>query len=116
MRNHDELTAGSANEPIIGRTRHGTWALLAVTLCLALGLAFIRADAGLAVSGVSSDGSAACVQYPQRCEDPFRESQNELPFTGAASLLILGLGAVLLASGAVLRLRSRERNNPTDEG
>jgi hypothetical protein len=32
-------------------------------------------------------------------------SSKELPFTGGASLLILGLGGVLLLTGAVLRWR-----------
>jgi hypothetical protein len=87
---------------------------LAIVLCLVPGLIFSEAAPSFAVSGLSAEGSAACAQYPQRCDDDPDDSQprvpvrsGDLPFTGSASLLILGLGGVLLVTGAVLRPRAR---------
>jgi len=111
---------------------------LAIALCVALGLVFSGAGGALALSDLSSDGSAASAQYSgqqagdERAQSPTLgdpgdpgdpggsggvsgeqavrqvnavSSSKELPFTGGASLLILGLGGVLLLTGAVLRWR-----------
>jgi len=87
---------------------------LAIILCLALALVFSATDRGVAVS---SDGSAACAQYAQRC-DPARDADpsgndpsGKLPFTGAASLLVLGIGGVLLLAGTALRSRAQHESD-----
>jgi len=108
---------------------------LAITLCLAFGLIFSGAGTGLAISGLATDGSATSAQYVGGTQTTGTEtvpptlggdgevdaatasgdsgdqavavgSSGKLPFTGSASLLILGLGGVLLVSGAVMRRRT----------
>ena len=135
---------------------------LAITLCLAFGLVFTGAGSSLAISGMSSDRSAAQAQYggqqiagdqdesltigdedyPERGtkganagSDPagtaganasggdqavrdqaVRQVQatgsaRSLPFTGSASLFILGLGGVLLLTGGALLRRRTARGH-----
>lgn len=103
---------------------------LALTLCVALGLVFTGAGSGLAVSGLSSDQAASQMEAGVQQvggdqaqggtiggpsapggDQAVRQveavgSAGKLPFTGAASLLILGLGGGLLVTGAVLRWRT----------
>ena len=106
---------------------------LAITVCIAFGVLFSGAGASLAVSGLATDGSAASAQYVEGTQtegtevptigDPAPDSgveaetasggqsvaagsSGKLPFTGSASLVILGLGGVLLAAGTVLRRRT----------
>ncbi len=112
---------------------------LAVTMMLALGLLMSGTGATLAVSGISSSGSAASVQYPdqQPAADvldegdtgtpaaspavevqPTRQVSNSgggdtLPFTGFLAIPVLLGGVALLTTGAVLRRRSgRDDNAP----
>jgi hypothetical protein len=106
---------------------------LAVTMMLALGLLMSGTGATLAVSGLSSSGSAATSQYPDQkkpaadvlAEDntpaatpaaevvqPTRQvsttDSDTLPFTGFLAIPVLLGGIALLATGAVLRRRSRD--------
>jgi len=129
---------------------------LAITLCLAFGLVFTGAGSSLAISGLSSDRSAATAQYAgqQIAGDQDKSltigdednpesgtagdednpesgtaganasggdqavrqvqaagSARSLPFTGSASLFILGLGGVLLLTGGALLRRRTARGH-----
>ena len=105
---------------------------LAVTMMLALGLLMSGTGATLAVSGLSSSGSAAQSQYPDNepaadvlADDttpaavpaattvqPTRQvsttDSDTLPFTGFLAIPVLLGGVALLGTGAVLRRRSRD--------
>ncbi|HYI80374.1 MAG TPA: hypothetical protein VEW67_05905 [Thermoleophilaceae bacterium] len=109
---------------------------LAVTMMLALGLLMSGTGATLAVSGISSSGSAASVQYPDQkpaadvldegdtgtpAATPAVEVQptrqvsttggDTLPFTGFLAIPVLLGGVALLTTGAVLRRRSGKDDN-----
>jgi len=130
---------------------------LAITLCLAFGLVFTGAGSSLAISGMSSDRSAAQAQYGGQQiagdqdesltigDEDYPESGTKganagsdpagtaganasggdqavrqvqaagsarsLPFTGSASLFILGLGGVLLLTGGALLRRRTARGH-----
>lgn len=117
---------------------------LAITLCLAFGLVFTGAGSSLAISGLSSDRSAATAQYAGQQiagdqdksltigDEDYPESRTagatasggdpagqvqaagsarSLPFTGSASLFILGLGGVLLLTGGALLRRRAARGH-----
>jgi len=123
---------------------------LAITLCLAFGLVFTGAGSSLAISGLSSDRSAAQAQYAGQQiagdqdesltigDEDYPESgtaganasggdqavrdqavrqvqatgsARSLPFTGSASLFILGLGGVLLLTGGALLRRRTARGH-----
>ena len=116
---------------------------LAITLCLAFGLVFTGAGSSLAISGLSSDRSAATAQYAGQQiagdqdksltigDEDYPESGTKganaggeaagqvqaagsgrsLPFTGSASLFILGLGGVLLLTGGALLRRHTARGH-----
>ena len=59
---------------------------------------------------ISDSDNAAAVQYPDiqtREESP---SENNLPFTGFVAIPLLLTGAVLLVSGGVMHVRTRQRD------
>jgi hypothetical protein len=109
---------------------------LAVAICLALGLLFMTAGTGLAVSGFATPGAADHAQYPDRTADdphagrhsspsslgeirpagrtstavvPLRqaETRNDLPFTGFAAIPILVTGIALIVTGAAVNRSTR---------
>jgi hypothetical protein len=106
---------------------------LAITAVLALGLMSSSAGAGLAVSGISGDGSAGSEQYPQTTvpgeerppqvlgeqdtgggTNPTQPNEqvtvgndDDLPFTGLASIPLLLAGIGLIGFGIVLRRGAR---------
>ena len=60
---------------------------------------------------ISDSDNAAAVQYPDiqtREESPSEE--NNLPFTGFVAIPLLLTGAVLLVSGGVMHVRTRQRD------
>ena len=60
---------------------------------------------------ISDQDNAAAVQYPDiqtREESP--SEGNSLPFTGFVAIPLLVTGAVLLASGGVMHVRTRQRD------
>ena len=107
-----------------------------ITTMLVLGVLMSGAGAGLAVSGVSGDGSSGEAQYttdttdtqtvlpttesnppsPTITDNPTQEtrqvesSDNELPFTGYAAIPVLLAGIALLSVGVVMRRRTRSQN------
>jgi hypothetical protein len=110
---------------------------LVITTMLVIGVLMSGAGAGLAVSGVSGDGSAGNAQYTTttRTVLPTTQSQaapqqpttqpttqsaqaprqvessgNELPFTGFAAIPVLLAGIALLTAGAVMRRRTSDRH------
>jgi hypothetical protein len=81
---------------------------IAVGLILIISLMAI----GTATAGaqISDQDNAAAVQYPDiqtREESP---SQGNLPFTGFVAIPLLVTGAVLLAAGGVMHVRTRQRD------
>ena len=59
---------------------------------------------------ISDSDNAAAVQYPDiqtREESP---SEGNLPFTGFVAIPLLVTGAVLLAAGGVMHVRTRQRD------
>jgi hypothetical protein len=110
---------------------------LVITTMLVIGVLMSGAGAGLAVSGVSGDGSAGNAQYttttrtvlpttqsqvappatqpttttqPTQAPRQVESSGNELPFTGFAAIPVLLAGIGLLAAGAVMRRRTSDRH------
>jgi hypothetical protein len=104
---------------------------LVITTVLVLGVLMSGAGAGLAVSGVSDDGSAGSAQYrtdastvlpttesnrPNTAEETTQPEQaarqlesddsEELPFTGYAAIPVLLAGIGLLTVGVIMRRRS----------
>ena len=82
---------------------------IAVGLVLVIGMMAI----GPVTAGaqISDSDNAAAVQYPDiqtREEAPSEE--NNLPFTGFVAIPLLVTGAVLLASGGVMHVRTRQRD------
>lgn len=107
---------------------------LVVVICLALGLPFMTAGTGLAVSGFATPGAADHAQYPDRTADPAgrhsspsslgeirpagrtstavvplrqAETRNDLPFTGFAAIPILVIGIALIVTGAAVNRSTR---------
>jgi hypothetical protein len=82
---------------------------IAVGLVLIIGtMATTPVTAG---AQISDSDNAAAVQYPDiqtREESPSEE--NNLPFTGFVAIPLLVTGAVLLASGGVMHVRTRQRD------
>jgi hypothetical protein len=81
---------------------------IAVGLILIISLMAI----GTATAGaqISDQDNAAAVQYPDiqtREESP---SEENLPFTGFVAIPLLVTGAVLLAAGGVMHVRTRQRD------
>ena len=60
---------------------------------------------------ISDQDNAAAVQYPdiQTREESPSES-NSLPFTGLVAIPLLVTGAVLLVSGGLMHVRTRQRD------
>ena len=104
-----------------------------ITTVLVLGMLMSGAGAGLAVSGVSGDGSSGEAQYrtdtstvlpttesnvpTQSSSSPpaaqetrqLESNDNELPFTGYAAIPVLLAGIALLGAGVVMRRRARDQ-------
>lgn len=78
-------------------------AALGVALILGL-MAFGPATA---LATISDSGNAAEVQYPDVSDDP--SVDRSLPVTGYVAIPLLVTGAVLLAAGGVMHVRSRRR-------
>ena len=82
---------------------------IAVGLILIISLMAI----GTATAGaqISDQDNAAAVQYPDiqtREESP--SDEGNLPFTGFVAIPLLVTGAVLLAAGGVMHVRTRQRD------
>ena len=108
---------------------------VALTLVLTLGVFMSGTGATLAVSGLSSNGSASSAQYPepsgrkphsntlaaqesngngpsapattQTVRQVADTSSGSLPFTGFMAIPVLIVGVGLLGAGVVMRLRLR---------
>jgi hypothetical protein len=82
---------------------------IAVGLVLVIGMMAISpVTAG---AQISDSDNAAAVQYPDiqtREETPYEG--NDLPFTGFVAIPLLVTGAVLLATGGVMHVRTRQRD------
>ena len=85
----------------------------AIALVLALGV--LAAGPGTALAQLSDSGQAAQVQYPDLSpsvsmaaplEDP--PADDDLPVTGFVALPLLIVGAVMLAVGGVMHVRTRQ--------
>ena len=82
---------------------------IAVGLVLVIGM--IATTPVTAGAQISDSDNAAAVQYPDiqtREESPSEE--NNLPFTGFVAIPLLVTGAVLLVSGSVMHVRTRQRD------
>ena len=82
---------------------------------IAIGIALVIALMAIAPvtagAQISDSDNAAAVQYPDiqtREEAPSEE--NDLPFTGFVAIPLLVTGAVLLAAGGVMHVRTRQRD------
>jgi LPXTG-motif cell wall-anchored protein len=78
---------------------------IAIGLVLALGL--IASGPGMAVAQISDSGQAAQVQYPDMTTREEPPEENDLPVTGFVAIPLLLTGAVLLAVGGVMHVRTR---------
>jgi hypothetical protein len=117
---------------------------VAITALLVAGLFLANTSTALALSGMSSSGSAGTAQYPRGvntgalpntiggsevkgAEEAVRGVQsvhatrqaegdgNELPFTGLAAIPLLMLGAGMAVAGFVLRSRGRPADRPRND-
>ena len=82
---------------------------IAVGLVLVIGM--MATSSVTAGAQISDSDNAAAVQYPDiqtREESPSEE--NSLPFTGLVAIPLLVTGAVLLVSGGVMHVRTRQRD------
>lgn len=112
---------------------------VAIMMVLALGVFMSGTGATLAVSGLSSSGSASSAQYPepnnhgtdaktlaiQESNGPTSATaaatqadrqvaatgSGSLPFTGFLAIPVLIVGVGLLGAGVTMRLRLRSRND-----
>jgi hypothetical protein len=106
---------------------------LVITTVLVLGVLMSGAGAGLAVSGVSDNGSSGSAQYsrdtntvlptteantpngttaensPAQATRQVESNQSSLPFTGYAAIPVLLAGVGLLAAGVVMRRRVADK-------
>jgi hypothetical protein len=105
---------------------------LVITTMLVIGVLMSGAGAGLAVSGVSGDGSAGNAQYttttrtvlpttqaqapagtttttPEQATRQVESDDQELPFTGYAAIPVLLAGVGLLTVGVIMRRRVADR-------
>ena len=82
---------------------------IALALVLALGL--LASGPGAAVAQISDSGQAAEVQYPELSATVPREEpteDNDLPVTGFVAIPLLITGAIMLAVGGVMHVRTRD--------
>ena len=81
---------------------------IAIALVLALGL--LASGPGAAMAQISDSGQAAEVQYPELSTAVPREEaaeDNDLPVTGFVAIPLLVTGAIMLAVGGVMHVRTR---------
>jgi hypothetical protein len=123
----------SERQPRLSRSPSFLGSRLAVTMLLTLGIVIGTTGAGLAVSGLSGDGSAGQGQYDQPGENAGGQEKGEvlgraehspaakqgakqvaaveegggesLPFTGILGIPLLLTGVAMLATGLLVRRR-----------
>ena len=59
---------------------------------------------------ISDQDNAAAVQYPDIQTREEAPADDDLPFTGFVAIPLLVTGAVLLATGGVMHVRTRQRD------
>ena len=81
---------------------------------IATGLVFVIALMALspvtAGAQISDQDNAAAVQYPDIQTREETPSNSDLPVTGFVAIPLLVTGAVLLATGGVMHVRTRQRD------
>jgi hypothetical protein len=81
---------------------------------IAIGLVFVVAmmASGPVTAGaqISDQDNAAAVQYPDIETREEAPADNDLPVTGFVAIPLLVTGAVLLLTGGVMHVRTRQRD------
>ena len=133
------MASAARRSPSLFAKKKGTFmkSRVAIMMVLALGVFMSGTGATLAVSGLSSSGSASSAQYPepvghkvdaktladQSSNGPITAAATQadrqvaatgsgsLPFTGFLAIPVLIVGVGLLGAGVAMRLRLRSRND-----
>jgi hypothetical protein len=82
-----------------------------IAVGLVLAIALMAGGPGPAGAQISDSDNAAAVQYPDiqtREETP--SDDEDLPVTGFVVVPLLAIGAVLLVTGGVMHVRTRQRD------